>query len=123
MVISPDPPPGPERRLTPRLQVNGRIQGEVESMNLRVRVCDIGLGGFSIEAIEELKPGLHSVRFSQGSWSISLEAWIRHARPFCLTDGTVRHVIGFEYVDPQSPDTRQMIDALLERLTSVLVYE
>jgi hypothetical protein len=109
--------------LTPRLQVNGRIQGEVELVNLRVRVRDIGLGGFSIEASQDLTPGLHTVRFSQGPWSIALSAQVRHSRPFCLTDETVRYVIGFEYADAQNPVTRQMIEALVERLTSVLLYE
>ena len=120
MALLGDPPTGPERRLTPRLQVNGRIHGEIESMNLRVRVLDIGLGGFSIETADALEPGLYTVRFVQGPWSISLSAWIRHARPLRLTDESVRHVNGFEYADPQNPDTRQMIEALLERLRSVL---
>jgi hypothetical protein len=123
MLVSPEPLTGPDRRATPRLQVNGRIQGELELLNHRVRVCDIGLGGFSIETVDALKPGLYAVRFTQESWSVSLSAWIRHARPFHLTDMTVRHVIGFEYADPQDPATRQMIEALVERLTSGLVFE
>jgi hypothetical protein len=123
MPDTPDPPVGSDRRATPRLQVNGRIHGEVESLNLRVRVRDIGLGGFSIETMDPLEPGLHIVRFSQGPWSISLSARVRHSRPFCLPDGVVRHVIGFEYADPHNPDTWQMIEALVERLTSVLVFE
>jgi len=119
----PQPPNGPDRRATPRLEVNGRIQGELESLNLPVRVCDIGLGGFSVETTGRIEPGLHAVRFTHGPWSISLSAWSRYCRPFSGTDGVLRHVTGFEYADAQSPDAQQMITALVERLTSELLFE
>jgi hypothetical protein len=123
MPSSPQPPTRPDRRASPRLDVNGRIQGELESLNLPVRVCEISLGGFSIETTDPVEPGLQVMRFTQGPWSISLSAWSRHSRPFCGTDGEVRHVTGFEYADAQNPDTIQMIRALVERLTSVLLFE
>jgi hypothetical protein len=113
-----------ERRATPRLEVNGRIQGELESIDLPVRVREIGLGGFSIETPEPVEPGLHVVRFTvQNHWSISLSASSRHSRPFVGMDGTQRHVTGFEYADLKTLETQQVVDALIERLTSVLLFE
>jgi hypothetical protein len=123
MPSSPQPPTASNRRATPRLEVNGRIQGELEAMNLPVRVRDIGHGGFSIETTDPVEPELQVMRFTQGPWSISLQAWSRYSRPFCGTDGVMRHVTGFEFADPQSPETRQVINALVERLTSVLVFD
>ncbi len=68
--------------------------------------------------------GLHVVRFTvQGHWSISLPARSRHSRPFCATDGSLRHVTGFEYADLKTVETQQVVDALIERLTSVLLFE
>jgi len=125
--LPPDPLPPPdvvERRATPRLEVNGRIQGQLDESLMPVRVREIGLGGFSIESTAPIEDGLHYVRFSANErWSISLSAWSRHSRPFCGTDGVVRHVTGFEFAAQDQPETRDLINALVERLTSVLMFE
>ena len=113
-----------ERRATPRLDVNGRIQGQLDESLMPVRVREIGLGGFSIETTAPVEDGLHIVRFTaHDRWSISLSAWSRHSRPFCGTDGVARHVTGFEFAAQDQPETRDLIHALVERLTSVLMFE
>src|SRR5262245_24120578 len=99
--LPPDTPPHPdpvERRATPRLEVNGRIQGQLDESLMPIRVREISLGGFSIESTAPVEDGLHVVRFTANDrWSISLSAWSRHSRPFCGTDGVLRHVTGFEF--------------------------
>jgi hypothetical protein len=113
-----------ERRATPRLEVNGRIHGQLDDTLIPVRVCEIGLGGFSIETKESVDDGLHVVRFTANNrWSISLTAWSRHSRPFCGTDGALRHITGFEFAGQDQLETRDLIKALVDRLESVLNFE
>ena len=124
LAAPPQPAVAHERRTTARLEVNGRIHGELETMNLPVRVREISLGGFSIETPEPVPDERHVVRFSvPNRWSISLSVWSRHSRPFCTTDGATHYVTGFEYSDPSDPQTMRAIGSLIERLASVLIFE
>jgi hypothetical protein len=115
---------GADRRRTPRLEVNGRIDGYLESTGEPVRIRDIGLGGFSIETPDPVPDGVHVMRFSvEGQWSISLSAMIRYSRPFSTVDGASWYLTGFEYLAQHSRSTQRIASHLVERLTSILHFE
>ena len=79
---------------------------------------DLSLGGFSVESDEPLPPGVHVVRIHEGErWSVTVTAESRHRQSSDLEDGSVRHVMGFEYAD-QSVDTQQTLRILYERLAA-----
>jgi hypothetical protein len=115
---------GADRRRTPRIDVNGRIEGFLESTGEPVRIRDVSLGGFSIETPDPLPEGVHVMRFSvEGQWSISLSAVTRYSRPFSTVDGASWYLTGFEYLAQHSRATQRTAGYLVERLTSILHFE
>jgi hypothetical protein len=111
-------PHTPELRRSPRLNVRDRLTGKLVDLDVPVVVRDISLGGFSLESAEALPTGVHIVRLQEDQrWSVTVTAASRHRRSTRNPDGSMRHVMGFEYAD-QSPDTQQTIRVLYERLAA-----
>jgi hypothetical protein len=107
-----------EKRRTPRINVRTRLQGRIVSLDRPVVVRDISLGGFSVESSEDVPAGVHIVRLQEDNrWSVTVTAASRHGRASRAADGSVRHVMGFEYED-QTPDTQQTLRVLFERLAA-----
>ena len=112
-----DSPRGEQRR-SPRIDVRQRLSGEFVELARAVVVRDISLGGFSVESDEALPSGVHLVRLQEGErWSVTVTAASRHHGHSRAHDGSVRYLMGFEYED-QSPETRQTIRVLFERLAA-----
>jgi hypothetical protein len=109
---------GPDLRRTPRINVRKRLSGHLVTLDRPVVVRDISLGGFSVESDEALPSGEHIVRLQEGQrWSVTVTAASRHQRSSRSADGTIRHVMGFEYQD-QTPETQHTIRVLFERLSA-----
>lgn len=113
----PSAPPADLRR-TPRIDVRQRLTGHLVSIDRPVVVRDISFGGFSVESDEALPVGVHVVLLQEGErWSVTVTAASRHQQATRAADGTVRHVMGFEFED-QTPDTQQTLRVLFERLAA-----
>jgi hypothetical protein len=115
----------PERRRYPRFAASERLAGHLLDADLPVRVRDIGLGGFSVETMTPLEAGTeHRVRFiSRDDWSTVLPARIANTRPSCAPDGSPLFVSGFAFTSEDKPETRQTVQILIEKVTSVRLYE
>src|SRR5262245_10322149 len=115
----------PERRRYPRFAAAEKLAGHLLDSDLPVRVRDIGLGGFSIETMEPLEAGTeHRVRFvSRDDWSTVLAARIANTRPSCAEDGSPLFVSGFAFNNEDRPETRQTVQILIEKVTSVRLYD
>jgi hypothetical protein len=102
-----------------------KLAGHLIDQDLPVRVRDIGLGGFSVETVEPLAPGVeHRVRFvSQDDWSTVLAARCANSRPSCQEDGSPIYVAGFAFSGEDRPETRRTIQILIEKVISVRLYE
>lgn len=112
------PAPRADLRRSPRIDVRQRLHGTVVSLGLPVIVRDLSLGGFSIESEDEVPAGVHVIRLQEDErWSVTVTAASRHSRSTRNPDGSVRHVMGFEYAD-QNPDTQQTLRVLFERLAA-----
>ena len=108
----------PEQRRSPRINVRERLSGRLVDLDVAVVVRDISLGGFSLESEQALPTGVHIVRLQEDErWSVTVTAASRHRRSTRDPDGSMRHVMGFEYED-QSPDTQQTLRVLYERLAA-----
>jgi len=114
-----------ERRRYPRFGAADKLAGHLLDQDLPVRVRDIGLGGFSIETMEPLPEGVeHRVRFvSRDDWSTVLPARIANCRPSCAADGSPLYVAGFSFTGDERPETRRTVQILIEKVTSVRLYE
>jgi hypothetical protein len=102
----------------------GRLAGTLLDRDLPVRIRDIGLGGFSIETMAPLEPGIeHRVRFvSRDDWSTVLPARISNCRPSCSGDGAPLFVSGFAFSGDEKPETKRAVQILIEKVTSVELY-
>ena len=110
--------PRPDHRRTPRINVRHRLTGHLVEIDQPVVVCDISLGGFSVESEVELPAGVHIVRLQEGErWSVTVTAASRHHQSRKSARGGVHHVLGFEYED-QTPETQHTIRVLFERLAA-----
>ena len=108
----------PDLRRTPRIDVRRRLAGHLVTLDRRVVVRDISLGGFSVESDEELPAGVHIVRLHEGDrWSVTVTADSRHRQATRSPDGVMTHVMGFEYKD-QPPETQHTLRVLFERLAA-----
>ena len=114
-----------ERRRYPRFAASEKLAGHLLDSDLPVRVRDIGLGGFSIETMEPLEAGTeHRVRFvSRDDWSTVLPATIANTRPSCADDGSPLFVSGFAFAADHSQETKQTVQILIEKVTSVRLYD
>lgn len=89
-----------------------------------MNVRDIGTGGFSIETMEPLEPGIeHRIRFvSRDDWSTVLPAKVSNCRPSCADDGSPLFVAGCAFLSDDKPETRRTVQILIEKVTSVQLY-
>ena len=115
----------PERRRYPRFAAQEKLAGHLLDQDLPVRVRDIGLGGFSIETMTPMETGIeHRVRFvSRDDWSTVLPARLANCRPSCADDGSPLFVSGLAFTAEDKPETRQTVQILIEKVTSVRLYE
>ena len=113
-----------ERRRFPRFGAAGKLAALLLDQDLPVRVRDIGMGGFSIETMTPLEPGVeHRVRFiSRDDWSTTLPAIIANSRPSCTDDGSPIYVSGFSFSGPDTPEVMRTVQILIEKVTSVQLY-
>ena len=107
-----------DMRRTPRLDVRHRLRGQLVMLEQAIVMRDFSLGGFSVESDQPIPAGTHIVRIQEGErWSVTVTAASRHSQIPEQDDGTTSFVMGFEYED-QSPDTKQTIRVLFERLAA-----
>ena len=109
-----------ERRVAPRLAVLGRIRGRVSNSDLAIRIREMSLTGFSLEADAPLPAGVHEVQFeAKGQWSVSLPARKVHSHASCGPDGAPRYVTGFEFLFDNREAGQDVVVALVDRLSSM----
>lgn len=118
-------PPSIDRRRFPRFPAQEMLAGHLLDQDLPVRVRDIGLGGFSIETMTPLTEGAeHEVRFiSRDDWSTVLRARVANSRPSCAADGSPLFVAGCAFAAEDRPETKQTVQILIEKVTSVRLYD
>lgn len=108
-----------DRRRQPRIEILGRLAGEILPTAAPVDVRDVGLGGFSIATSSPMEPGsLHDFRLTLNEWSsVELRARVVH----CRYERAGRYVSGLEFV--ARPGEPSPAAELIDRLTSNLVFD
>ena len=124
MEIPKNPVPRPSRRRFPRLQVMGRVEGQVMPLDVPLIVRDLSRGGFSCESTVPFPPGtVHHFRFTTVAGAVvSIDATAVHCR---LTradaEGHHAYISGFEFQSTEATD--QAVAVLIDTLSSVLSLE
>jgi hypothetical protein len=112
--------PVSDRRSTPRLEVLGRLHGQLVSLDVPISIGNVGLGGFSAESAMPFPLGArHQFRFTthQGS-EVDIRAVVVHRRPGYSADGQTFFVTGFSFVHDPLHDTAGDIRLLLASMVA-----
>lgn len=112
---------GMTRRKYPRLDVLGRIEGQVLALDAVLTLRELSLGGFSADSSRPFAPCLqHTFRFSTAEGLVvDLDAVAVHCRIAAVhTDSGLSYIAGFEWADPAA--SRDAIAQLVEVLSPEL---
>ncbi len=112
---------GKERRRAPRLQVLNRVRGQLVSAAVRLKIREMGRGGFSVESAVAFPPGARRLfRFTTHSGvQVIIEGAVAHSRQESPHSGDARHVTGFRFIHSRLTDTAADITLLLEATTGM----
>ena len=108
----------------PRIQLLADVRGQILPSHTSVDVREVGLGGFSVETHDPLRPGvvLAFALSVDGAPDLTLRARVVHCRPRTELDAAGLYVTGLEFVLDDAHDASEAA-ALIDRLTSVVSFE
>jgi len=109
-----------ERRRAPRIEILGRLHGQVTSLDVAVTVREISVGGLSMETAFEFPVGVvHDFRLElgDGSW-VELRGRILRSKAATAADGSRVYVSGVQFLDDDAgaTDGGPSVDDLLDRM-------
>ena len=113
-----------ERRQTVRIGVNGNLHIETVPPSQALRLVDVGVGGFRVQAVEAMQPDEEiNFRFAtpDGKWFAIFRARMVYSKltPAAATGGA-QYSIGFMFVNAESrPVQRQLMD-LIDHATTFM---
>jgi hypothetical protein len=112
-----------ERRRSPRLQILGELHGHLVAVGLEMIIRDVSFGGLSVDSQLPFPVGVvHRFRLSVGDRSLTVSARVVHSRQIDVADGPPRFRTGLEFVT-DTPEARQAVEAIIDRMTSVLQFD
>jgi hypothetical protein len=108
-----------ERRRAPRLQVLDRIQGQLVSLPLPVKLRDLGPLGFSVESALPFPQGVRRVFLftTARGLQVIIEGAVVHSRSDDADDA--RYVTGFRFVHSRLTDTDADVTVLLDAMSGL----
>jgi hypothetical protein len=92
-----------ERRRSPRVQILGRLHGQVVAFDLPVAVIDISLGGLNFQASVPFPVGaVHDFRLTLGDAShVVLRGRVVHSTLIADDDDAHVYVMGVQFIDEE----------------------
>jgi hypothetical protein len=100
------------------------VSAEAPGQAQDVTIVDLSVGGFLLESDAPFTVGsLHQFRIAQrgGAWTPMLTARSMHVR-VRRDSSPVRYLTGFAFVEPIGEEARRRVHALVEHVTSVVVF-
>jgi hypothetical protein len=115
--VAKTPDPTLDRRNSPRLEVLGRIRGELHALDMPVTLLNLSDGGFLMQAaVWFTLGGTHEFRFTvTGHPPIVLNARVVHALA-ASSGGQLTYVVGLEF---ENQDNQAVLDQIATLVTHV----
>jgi hypothetical protein len=106
-----------DRRKSPRIDLLGRLNGHLVTLQRDVTVREMSLGGLSIETPFEFPIGaVHVFRLTLGDgFSIELSGRVMHTHPDPVPVDRERHITGFRFLD-EPPSIQPLISEFITRI-------
>ena len=113
-----------ERRQTVRIGVNGNLHIESVPPGQALRLVDVGVGGFRVQAVAAMPPDEEtSYRFAtpDGKWFATFRARTVYCKlmPPGAT-GDAQYSIGFMFVDGDSKSVQRQLMDLIDHATTFM---
>ena len=90
----------PERRRSRRVDLLADLEGHLVTLDEKVQVTQISLGGMTIETSAPLSPRIdHDFRLSIGDQAVHVRAHVVHSRVMVRGD-SVSYLAGVQFLDP-----------------------
>jgi hypothetical protein len=104
-----------DRRRNPRVQILGKLHGQLVTLQAPITVTEISLGGLGFESEIKFPHGVvHEFRLTLGDESsVFLRGRVVHCRRISRLDEPSRYVVGVQFIDDegvQSPPVGDLID-------------
>lgn len=114
-----------ERRGTPRIQVLGQLHGHIVTLDVPVKIREIGLGGFSIETPMKFPIGaVHEFRLTHvDGETVNLCGRVVHSGERERSTDPGLYITGFAFLDDPTGQTTTHIGALIDKITGVLSFD
>lgn len=104
---------GSERRKDVRVDLLAELQGHLVTLDERVSVTQVSLGGMTVETSAPLSPRIdHDFRVVFGAVSVILHGRVVHSRVRVQRD-EVTYIAGVQFLDP-SPDAIAALRAVMD---------
>ena len=110
-----------ESRRAPRIELMERIHGHLTSLDFKVQVVEISLGGLSVDAPLRFPAGaIHEFRLTLGDGSkVMVRGRVAHSAPRTdETTGVQSFVTGFEFLEEQ-PQNSASIEDLVDKVATL----
>jgi hypothetical protein len=110
-----------ESRRAPRIELMERVHGHLTSLDFKVQVVEISLGGLSVDAPLRFPTGaIHEFRLTLGDGSkVMVRGRVAHSAPRTdETTGAQSFVTGFEFLEEQ-PQNSASIEDLVDKVTTL----
>jgi hypothetical protein len=106
-----------ERRRSPRVQILGRLHGQIVAFDLAVTVTDISLGGLNFKASVPFPVGaVHDFRLTLGDGSpVVLKGRVVHSTMGGSDDETL-YLTGVQFLDDPAQGPEATVDELIKKI-------
>ena len=105
-----------ERRRSPRIEIQGRLDTEIVSW---VTVREISLGGLSFSSPSPFPIGaIHQFRLTLGDGTeVVVRGRVLRSQQKLADDGSPFYVSGVQFLDEDAPDDARSIGDLMDKIT------
>jgi hypothetical protein len=113
-----NPPEGmPDRRRSVRVDLLADLEGHLVTLDERIQIRQISLGGMTVETTAPLSPRLeHEFRLTIGDRAVTVAARVVHSRVAVQGD-VVTFLAGVQFVGP-SPEALGLIHEFIGQLSA-----
>jgi PilZ domain len=107
-----------DRRRAPRVEVLGRILGEIVSMDVPVQVREVSLGGLSFGSTISFTAGaVHEFRLTLGDDSdVLLRGRIVRSQERIEANGSRLFITAVQFIDDESRDDDSPVGGLIDKI-------
>jgi hypothetical protein len=107
-----------ERRRNPRIQIYGKLHGQLVALDVPVTVTEISLSGLRFETGIDFPAGaVHEFRLTLGDESaVFIKGSVVHCRRISAAGEPARFIVGVRFIDDEGADAHS-ISGLVDRVS------